>query len=92
MARRDRRPVVALDGDLVIDGRVRARLLGLPLLDLDAHVVVASARPQPVPVSLSAQGRDRANAVADGQAPALSRAARLLDEGSNALEDARRIR
>lgn len=35
---------VAADGDLVIDGRIRARLLGLPLLDLDAHVVVGPAR------------------------------------------------
>lgn len=40
-----RRPPVARDGDMVIDANVRARLLGLNLLDLDAHVVVAPARP-----------------------------------------------
>ena len=42
--RRGRASPVAADGDLVIDGRIRARLLGLPLLDLDAHVVVGPAR------------------------------------------------
>ena len=41
--RAERLPVGRL-GDRVIDGRVRARLLGLPLLDIDAHVVVATAR------------------------------------------------
>jgi hypothetical protein len=47
-----RRPAITRDGDLIIDGHVRARLLGLPLLDLDAHVVVAPARPAlPVPAS-----------------------------------------
>lgn len=35
----------ARDGDLIIDGHIRARVLGLPLLDLDAHVVVTPARP-----------------------------------------------
>ena len=37
--------VVAREGDLVIDGRIRARLLRLQLLDIDAHVVVTPARP-----------------------------------------------
>jgi hypothetical protein len=41
--RAGRRSPIARDGDLVIDGRVRARLLGLPLLDIDAHVVVTPA-------------------------------------------------
>ena len=40
--RAERLPVVRR-GDRVIDGRVRASLLGLPLLDIDAHVVVATA-------------------------------------------------
>ena len=40
--RAERLPVVRR-GDRVIDGRVRARLLGLPVLDIDAHVVVATA-------------------------------------------------
>jgi hypothetical protein len=39
--------VAAADGDLVIDGRIRAWLLRLPLLDLDVHVVVGSARSRP---------------------------------------------
>jgi len=46
---------VAADGDLVIDGRIRARLLGLPLLDLDAHVVVGPARVRPAGSSAAAK-------------------------------------
>jgi hypothetical protein len=88
-------PVVR-PGDRVIDGRVRARLLGLPLLDLDAHVVVATAR--------DGSGRDVIDAGAparravrdvrtDGSAPPeLIRAVRLLAEGTSALDDARRLR
>lgn len=90
-----RLPVVRR-GDRVIDGRVRARLLGLPLLDLDAHVVVATARDE--------SGRDVIDAGAparrgvrdvraDGSAPPeLARAVRLLAEGTSALDDARRLR
>ncbi len=37
----------AADGELVIHGRIRARLLGLPLLDLDAHIVVENAPARP---------------------------------------------
>jgi hypothetical protein len=92
--RTDRLPVVRR-GDRVIDGRVRARLLGLPLLDLDAHVVVATAR--------DGTGRDVIDADeplravvpvrADGTAPPeLVRAVRLLAEGTSALDDARRLR
>jgi hypothetical protein len=88
----DRLPIVRR-GDRVIEGRVRARLLGLPLLDLDAHVVVSTAR--------DGSGRDvietdepALRAVrADGSAPPeLARAVRLLAEGSSALDDARRLR
>jgi hypothetical protein len=73
---------------VVIEGRLTARLLGLPLLAIDAHVVVAPA----------SAGRHGALPVrgtpvtADGHGPALRRAARLLAEGSSALDDARRIR
>jgi hypothetical protein len=46
MWRRGRgQPVVEHEGDLVIHGRVHARLLRVPLLDIDAHVVVTPARP-----------------------------------------------
>ena len=92
-------PAVARDGDMVIDGRVSARLLGLRLLEIDAHVVVATARarpavaspPAPPPASRRA-GDGRAPIATDGVAPnALSRAVRLLGEGSSALDDARRI-
>lgn len=98
----------AAEGDLVIDGRIRARLLGLPLLDLDAHVVVGPARPRPVATSASPDRARSSRAAAlppartavlvDGPGPngsrpsALSRAMRLLGEGSTALDDARRIR
>jgi hypothetical protein len=91
----DRHPIVRR-GDHVIDGRIRARLLGLPLLDLDAHVVVSTAR--------DGTGRDvidvgepalrAARPVrADGAVPPeLVRAVRLLAEGTSALDDARRLR
>jgi hypothetical protein len=107
MSRRARRPVIARPGDHVIDGRLTARLLGLRLLDIDAHVVVAVATdaaragppsPAPAPVR-DARSRParparsaRPTASLDGGAPALRRAVRLLDEGSSALDDARRIR
>lgn len=53
--RRMPRPaVVATEGDLVIEGRVRARLLRLPLLDIEAHVVVTPARP---PLTSPRRGR-----------------------------------
>jgi hypothetical protein len=89
--------VIARSGDQVIDGRLTARLLGVRLLDIDAHVVVAAAR------DAGTTSRPARNAGvpsrpappaagADGRAPALRRAVRLLDEGSSALEDARQIR
>ncbi len=80
----------------MIDGHVRARLLGLHLLDLDAHVVVGNAR---------ATGAARPAARADGSraviaaaesgdrdALPLARAQRLLAEGSSVLAGARNIR
>jgi hypothetical protein len=88
-------------GDLVIDGRLRARLLGLHLLDIDAHVVVAPARTTRIarrggPSSLA--GRDRAREAdvpqrtgtgPDGPSPPeLAYAARLIAEGSSLLDEA----
>jgi hypothetical protein len=90
--RGDRVPVVRR-GDRVIDGRVRARLLGLPLLDIDAHVVVATAR-EGSGSGVIERDQPALQAVrADGSArPELARAVRLLAEGSSALDDARRLR
>ena len=97
--RRAERPPVVRRGDRVIDGRVRARLLGLPLLDIDAHFVVGTAF-----VVVTASDGTEATAIgpderarrpvrADGSAPPeLARAVRLLAEGSSALDDARRLR
>jgi hypothetical protein len=94
--RRGDRVLIVRRGDRVIDGRIRARLLGLPLLDLDAHVVVSTAP--------DGTGRDVIEADepalraargvrADGTAPPeLVRAVRLLAEGTSALDDARRLR
>ena len=92
--RRGDRLLIMSRGDRVIDGRVRARLLGLPLLDLDAHVVVSTARdgrdvigPDEPTLRAVRQGR------VDGSAPPeLVRAVRLLAEGTSALDDARRLR
>ena len=38
-----RQPATPHPGDMVIDGHIRARLLGVHLLELDAHVVVGTA-------------------------------------------------
>jgi hypothetical protein len=93
MRRRDRLPVVAREGDMVIDGRLRARLLGLPLLDIDAHVVVAMAPPRPQATISGRRERHRRPLPSNGSVqPTLTRAVRLLAEGSTALDDARRIR
>ena len=89
-----RLPVVRR-GDRVIDGHVRARLLGMPLLDLDAHVVVATARDGTGDVIDAGAPVRRAvrDVRADGSAPPeLVRAVRLLAEGTSALDDARRLR
>jgi hypothetical protein len=95
--RRAGRPTVAVRrGDRVVDASVSARLLGLPLLHIDARVVVATANDGTAPLEpLTAatgrarRGRDRV--VANGATPELERAVRLLAEGSSALDDARRL-
>jgi hypothetical protein len=99
MRRRGRRgdPVpIVRSGDRVIDGRIRARLLGLPLLDLDAHVVVATVRDgtRGDVIEPDESARRAVRPVrADGSAPPeLAQAVRLLAEGSSALDDARRLR
>jgi hypothetical protein len=93
--RTERLPVVHR-GDRVIDGRVRARLLGLPLLDLEAHVVVSTARDGTGRGVIEADQpalRAVRRVQPDGSAPPeLARAVRLLAEGSSALDDARRLR
>jgi hypothetical protein len=106
-----RPPVVPGEGDLVVDARIRARLLGLHLLDLDARVIARTAGEETRGASTAipadstdttgtTQITDRvqrpARPVGDDVGalgrPALSRAAQLLDEGSSALGDARRVR
>jgi hypothetical protein len=90
--RGDRVPVVH-EGDTVIDGRVRARLLGLPLLDIDAHVVVSTAREGSGSGVIERDQPGLRTVRADGSVrPELARAVRLLAEGSSALDDARRLR
>jgi hypothetical protein len=94
--RRRDRILIVRRGDRVIDGRIRARLLGLPLLDLDAHVVVATARDGTGRAMIEADEpapRTGRPVRVDGTAPPeLVRAVRLLAEGTSALEDARRLR
>ena len=87
--------MVPQPGDLVIDGHVRARLLGLRLLELDAHVVVGSARTRPA-ATRAAGGDGARGVVTAGEAVGrdalpLARAQRLLVEGSSVLAEARRI-
>jgi hypothetical protein len=90
--RTDRRPIVRR-GDRIIDGHVRARLLGLPLLDIDAYVVVATARDGTGRRDVDSKAPAPRAVSIDGTAPPeLVRAVRLLAEGSSALDDARRLR
>ena len=90
--RAERLPVVRR-GDRLIDGRVRARLLGLPVLDIDAHVVVATAREGGGRRVIESEEPMLRSAQVDGSAPPeLARAVRLLAQGSSALDDARRLR
>lgn len=95
-------------GDLIIDGRVRARLLGLRLLDIDAQIIVAPVRTAPTLAAVGVRGRARSGG--DGASgnhemqrsirtppgasapPELAYAARLIAEGSNLLDEAARVR
>ena len=91
--RAGRRPVAPREGDVVVDARVRARLLGMPLLTIDARIVVAPARPALTMPSVSAPALTRSR---DGDrpqaAPELARAVRLIAEGSSLLDEASRLR
>ena len=96
------------EGDLIIDARVRARLLGLHLLDIDAQIVVAPARTAPTLVPVGVRGREGSGRAGtsgghemqrriaippDASAPPeLAYAARLIAEGSNLLDEATRAR
>jgi hypothetical protein len=99
--RADSRPRGLREGDLVIRALVRARLLGIQLLTLDAGVVVGTADTRhtrvlaspvlPAPVAdgpAEPSGLDRTR---PGQqvGPGLSRAIDLLEQGVRTLERAR---
>ena len=78
---------------MVIDGRVRARLLGLHLLEIDTHIVVSTARPyRAVATPRRGDGSTRPLTSDGSGQPPLRRAVRLLAEGTSTLDDARRIR
>jgi hypothetical protein len=101
---RRRQPVIPREGDLVIDGRLRARLLGLHLLDIDTRFVVASARPAVTMPTVGTRGRagvdrrehatHRPVGVSPGAPalPELTDAVRLIAEGSNLLDEATRVK
>ena len=105
--RRSRRqqPTIPREGDLIIDGRLRARLLGLHLLDIDAQIIVAPARTAPAVAVVGTPGR--AGSGRDGKPeihrriaispdapapPELAHAVRLIAEGSKLLNEAARVR
>jgi hypothetical protein len=104
--RRRPQPTAPRNGDLIIDARVRARLLRLPLLDIDAQIVVAPARASVLPVaavhspsrassdreSRPEQHRPRAISPDAPAPPELAHAMRLIREGSTLLDEAARVR
>lgn len=102
---RRRRAQAPRPGDMVIDGHVRARLLGVKLLELDAHIVVGEAGEDrrlggtptltaapPAALAPSAGRAGGDGALRDRDALPLARAQRLLAEGTTVLAGARRIR
>jgi hypothetical protein len=106
--RRRRSPAVPREGDMVIDGHVTARLLGMRLLDLEAHVVVGTvsdtaraalrsapaitARSAEAPTDGDRRGVGNGAGGRDLRALPLARAQQLLAEGTTVLAEARRIR
>ncbi len=91
---------------MVIDALVRARLLGLQLLTLEARVIVGTGdgphrvvRP-PLVYSVADQPDPRSPALAPGPAghtylpaapaPGLARAVQLVEQGADTLERSRR--
>jgi hypothetical protein len=104
--RRNRRQqTIPREGDLIIDGRLRARLLGVHLLDIDARIVVAPARTAVAVAAVGPQGR--AGSGREGEhvlhrrmamspdapaAPELAHAVRLIAEGSKLLDQAAPVR
>jgi hypothetical protein len=105
--RRARRlqPTTPREGDLIIDARVQARLLGLRLLDIDAKIVVAPVRTPVAVAAVHSHGKTRS--VNDGQhavrrpigispdvpaPPDLGHAMRLIREASTLLDQAARVR
>jgi hypothetical protein len=96
------RPAPAARGDVVVDAFVRARLLGLPLLTLEAYVVVgkesglraADSRSLVLPASgAGAPSRTLARPEllfrAAEPAPGLARAVELVEQGAETLERSR---
>jgi hypothetical protein len=85
---------------MVIRALVRARLLGMQLLTLEARVVVGTENShQPVIASLSRPSYDfsdgglqspRTNVVSPGSGTAFARAVELLDQGTETLDRIRR--
>lgn len=99
--RRDRQ---ARDGrvpqnNIVIAAFVRAKLLGIKLLTLDARIVLAPEDADSDIVAVAARAR-RVNASVDrptprlavGQRADLAYAVKLLEEGSKSLNEARAVR
>ena len=91
-------------GDVVVDAFVRARLLGLPLLTLEAYVVVGKESGSGVPAAdsrsliLPASAADARSITsarpelpfrAAEAAPGLAHAVELVEQGANTLERSR---
>lgn len=98
--RNDRRPRDERAGrNIVIAAFVRAKLLGIKLLTLDARIVLAPEDADADIVAVATRAR-RVNALVDrplprlavGQRADLAYAVRLLEEGSKSLNEARAMR
>jgi hypothetical protein len=97
VARRDRQPREGGPGrNIVIAAFVRAKVLGIKLLTLDARIVLAPEEPSSDIVTVATRARrvsaspDRPSPrLAAGQRADLAYAVKLLEEGSKSLNEAR---
>lgn len=92
----------AQQGDMVIQARVRARVLGMQLLTLEAHVVVGTENGQRPVVSPFIRASNEPSAMGHRSGPAelmssgpqssFVQAMELLQQGADTLERSRRSR
>jgi hypothetical protein len=90
-------PSKRLSDGVLVEACVRARLMGIPLLKVEATVVLAPAgltaptsAPRVLPIRSSARSSRTASTRSGVPGQGLAEAVRRIDEGAELLADARR--